>query len=100
MTTKLNNYKTRFIPFNKDISNPIVEKDYKSSFFWREILKTDSVLDILENFAHISKEEEIFFDKNTNNIATKINEKAIFPRYHQLDLVRKIKKKSNRIWGW
>ena len=92
MTTKLNNYKTRFIPFNKDIINPIVEKNYKSSFFWKEILKTDSVLDILENFAHISKEEEVYYDKSTNNITTKINEKVIFPRYHQLDLIRKIKK--------
>ncbi len=91
LTTKLNGYKTRFIPFNKAINNPSVEKDYKSSFFWKEILKPESVLDILENFTHVSYEEEVFYDKTTKEISNKINEKIIFPRYHQLDLIRKIK---------
>jgi len=91
MTTKLNGYKTRFIPYNKGIINPDIDKDYKSSFFWREILNTDSILEILESFAHLTEENKIYFDEKANKISTRINEKIIFPRYHQLDLIRKIK---------
>lgn len=80
MTTRLNRQDTTFIPFNKGYNkgagNPPIEGDYRTSYLWREILKKDSLLDILHRFVQVTKEEKS--DK----------EKLIFPRYHQLDVVR------------
>ena len=92
MTTKLDGLKTEFIPYNKDVENTIISDDYKSSYFWKEILTKDSILEIIENFAHVAEENDIYFDINQNKISTKVIEKLIFPRYHQLDLIRNLKK--------
>jgi len=80
MTTKLNRKDTTFIPFNrgmdKGAGNPPVKDDYRTSYLWREILKKESLLDILHRFVQVTKDQKT--DK----------EKLIFPRYHQLDVVR------------
>ena len=61
MTTNLKGGKTRFFPYNKDIENPPVENDYRSSYLWKEVLNSNSLLDIIENFAHVSNEKEYYF---------------------------------------
>ena len=80
MTTKLNRQETVFIPFNKGFNNgagnPPVEGDYRTSYLWREILQRDNLLDILHRFIQITKDGKSG------------KEKLIFPRYHQLDVVR------------
>lgn len=80
MTTKLNRQDTVFIPFNKGVDkgagNPPVEGDYRTSYLWHDILKKDSLLDILHRFVQVTKDEKSG------------KEKLIFPRYHQLDGVR------------
>lgn len=80
MTTKLNRQDTTFIPFNKGFNkgagNPPVEGDYRTSYLWHEILQKDSLLDILHRFVQVSKDEK------------SSKEKLIFPRYHQLNVVR------------
>ena len=91
MTTKLNESKTRFFPYNKHIENPPVEKDYRSSYLWKEILTPNSLLDIIENFAHISNEKEYFYNEEKEKIDIKKFDVQIFPRYHQLELIRKLK---------
>ena len=82
MTTKLKRQDTEFIPFNrgfnKGAGNPPVEGDYRTSYLWHNILKKDSLLDILHRFIQISKDEKTG------------EEKLIFPRYHQLDVVRSL----------
>ena len=55
MTTRLSGLKTFFLPYNRDLENPEVESGYRTKYLWEEILTPDSVLDILENFVHISK---------------------------------------------
>ena len=50
MTTNLKGGKTRFFPYNKDIENPPVENDYRSSYLWKEVLNPKSLLDIIENY--------------------------------------------------
>ena len=42
MTTNLKGGKTRFFPYNKDIENPPVDKDYRSSYLWKEVLNPNS----------------------------------------------------------
>jgi type I restriction enzyme R subunit len=82
MTTWLKRLDTVFLPFNKGhdkgAGNPPVTDDYRTSYLWKEVLQRDSILDILHRFVQITKDEKSG------------KEKLIFPRYHQLDAVRKI----------
>jgi len=91
MTTRLNGSKTRFLPYNKNIENPIVEDDYRSEYLWNDILTPNSLLDIIENFTLVSVEtDKEWSDKHKRVIETK-DEILIFPRYHQLDVIRKLR---------
>ena len=84
MTTKLNGAKTFFLPFNQGSNGPgndggagnpsRDDGDYVTAYLWREVLQKDSLLDILQKF--------ISFDAK--------GKKVIFPRYHQMDAVRKL----------
>ncbi|WP_461207610.1 type I restriction endonuclease subunit R [Clostridium sp. DL1XJH146] len=89
MTTKLNGEKTRFLPFNKgnneSAGNPIVDGKLRTHYIWEEVLAKDSLLEILHKFTYIQKKEE-----KLDNGVTKIKETLIFPRYHQLDVVREV----------
>lgn len=78
MTTKLENGNTRFLPFNRDTKNPVIENKFASSYLWEDILQADSLLEMLNNY--IFYEE----DDKTKEVTT------IFPRYHQRDSVRKL----------
>ena len=83
MTTRLDKLDTKFIPFNRghvdgSAGNPPVKGDYCTSYLWKEVLRRDSLLDILQRFVQLQKEK-----KNGH-------ERIIFPRYHQLDVVRKL----------
>jgi type I restriction enzyme, R subunit len=91
MTTRLMGSKTRFLPYNKDIENPINPRGMKTSYLWEEILTPTSLLDILENFTHISVETEKNFDTKLGKVVEKKKELLIFPRYHQLDVIRKLR---------
>ena len=93
MTTRLNGAKTRFFPYNKSIENPPVENEYRSSYLWKEILNTNSLLDIIENFAHVSNEKEYYYNETQQKIDVKKFDVQIFPRYHQLELIRNLKDK-------
>ncbi len=81
MTTKLAGKATRFLPFNRDTKNPVIKDKYASSYLWENILQAESLLNILQNFIMHSKDDKgkILHDQP-----------IIFPRYHQLDVVRKL----------
>lgn len=82
MTTKLANGKTRFLPFNRELNNPPIEGNYASSYLWEEVLRADSLLDLLQHYLHW---EEIKDEKGRVR-----DRRLIFPRYHQLDAVRRL----------
>lgn len=86
MCTHLKNQASWFLPFNKGYNdgagNPPNPNGVKTDYLWKEILKKDSLTDIIENYAQIIEEE--------NKKTKKKTKKQIFPRYHQLDSVRKI----------
>jgi len=88
MTTRLNGRSTYFLPFNKGndnaAGNPVNPDGYKTAYLWEEVLQRDSFLDILARFIHLQIEERKLDGK------TITTEKMIFPRYHQLDSVRKL----------
>ena len=89
MTTQLKGLATRFLPFNKghknSSGNPVVEGKYKTHYLWEDVWSKDSVLDLVSNFIHLQVEEKE--DKNGKNIKAEV---MLFPRYHQLDTVRRI----------
>ncbi|MFO0737562.1 MAG: type I restriction endonuclease [Labilithrix sp.] len=88
MTTKLAGADTVFLPFNRGNSggagNPEHPSGYRTGYLWQEIWQRDSFLDILGRFLHLSVEEK----KVQGKTVTK--ESIVFPRYHQLDVVRKL----------
>lgn len=89
MTTKIAGEKTKFLPFNKGCDggkgNPENPDGLKTDYLWNEVLQKDSLLDIVQKFVFLKKEEHKD-DKGKKHI----KETLIFPRYHQLDAVRKL----------
>lgn len=87
MTTKLNGEETTFLPFNREAVNPPIEGEYPTAYMWQSILQADSILDLLENF--IKRYEECYEDKVTKEQKKRIV--VIFPRFHQLRAVRRLR---------
>lgn len=93
MSTKLAGENTHFLPFNKGnhhgAGNPPGKPgEYRTSYFWLEVLQTDSLLDIIARFLHLEIKEIKITTPTGFNPQKK--ETLIFPRYHQLDVVRKL----------
>ena len=97
MTTKLDGENTFFLPFNQGsggagniggAGNPENLNGYATSYLWENVLNKDSLMDILHKFIQKTTEEEVIF-KNGEEVK-KTKTKIIFPRYHQLDVVRKL----------
>ena len=98
MATRLRNAATYFLPFNRGsepgavqcgAGNPQHSSGYRSGYFWEEVLQRDSFLDILGHFMFIEKKEEKV-DDGKGGQRRIVKEAMIFPRYHQLDAVRKL----------
>lgn len=98
MATRLAGEKTHFLPFNRGshpgqiicgAGNPAHPSGYRTGYFWEEVLGFESFLDILGHFMFLEKKEEKVEDgRGGHRVVTK--ETMIFPRYHQLDSVRKL----------
>lgn len=99
MTTRLKGDATYFLPFNQGSNGPGVdggagnrrreEETYPTAYLWKGVLQKDSLLDILQKFVSFQIEEVEEDDENGKTHKTK-KEKIIFPRYHQLDVVREL----------
>lgn len=94
MTTQLDKEKTFFLPFNmgkgegvnSGAGNPIFEDKYSVSYMWEDILTKDTLIELITKFIFIESKEV----KDQVTGRTKTKERIIFPRYHQLDVIRKI----------
>jgi len=84
--THLKDKASWFLPFNKGYNdsagNPPNPRGIKTDYLWREILTPERLTDIIENYAQIVGEK----DERTG----RKREVQIFPRFHQLDVVRKL----------
>ncbi|MBK1723884.1 type I restriction endonuclease subunit R [Thiocystis violacea] len=92
MTTRLQGKDTHFLPFNRGqdhrAGNPPVEGNWKTHYLWDEVLRADSLLEILQRFMHLElKDKKITTNKGVRTVR---KETMIFPRYHQLDAVRRL----------
>jgi type I restriction enzyme, R subunit len=86
MCTHLKGKDSWFLPFNKGwndgAGNPPNPNGLKTDYLWKQILTKSGLTDILENYAQIVEEKD---ERGRKKRPTQI-----FPRYHQLDVVRKL----------
>lgn len=98
MTTKIDGKDTFFLPFNQGSGgagnnggkgNPVNPNGYPTAYLWEKVFQKDSMMDIVQKFIHLQVKEE---KKLLANGAEQVTKKKtlIFPRYHQLDVVRKM----------
>ena len=88
MTTRLAGAKTFFLPFNKGCNggsgNPVNPNGFKTAYLWEEVLAQDSLINLLGHFVRLGCD-----DPDIKN--PKLNDKTLyFPRYHQMNVVRKL----------
>ena len=84
MTTKLNGGNTFFLPFNLGNNfgkgNPVNPFGHRTSYLWERIFTRESIANIIQHFVRFDGKETDPLNKKT----------LYFPRYHQLDVVRKL----------
>lgn len=84
MTTKLAGKGTFFLPFNKGYNlgqgNPPNPHGHKSAYLWHEVFTKKSLANIIQHFVRLDGKKTDPLNKRT----------LFFPRYHQLDVVRKL----------
>ncbi|MDX9906488.1 MAG: DEAD/DEAH box helicase family protein [Bacteroidales bacterium] len=88
MTTRLEGPGTRFLPFNKETENPVNPEGHKTAYLWEEILKPNNLMLLLQNYLHVQKVTEKYYEPQTKTVKEKEWEVLVFPRYHQLDVVK------------
>ena len=89
MTTKLAGKSTYFLPFNKGLQNYNPD-GFATAYLWEDILRKDSVLDLVQNFINLQEDVDKSYDAKTKKLVEKKSTKLLFPRFHQLKAVRKI----------
>jgi type I restriction enzyme R subunit len=84
--TQLKSKGSWFLPFNRGwddaAGNPPNPEGLKTDYLWKRILTHQGLTDILENYAQVVETK----DEKTG----KKKKVQIWPRYHQLDVVRKL----------
>lgn len=84
MTTKLAGQRTFFLPFNKGhnhgAGNPPNPGGHKSAYLWEEVFSRASIANIIQHFVRLDGTSKTPLNKRT----------LFFPRYQQLDVVRKL----------
>lgn len=90
MTTKLNGKDTFFLPFNQGnnfgAGNPINPNGHKTAYLWDEIFSKTSLINIIAQFVRIDGDSKTPLPKRD----------LYFPRYHQLDVVRRLVEHSSQ----
>ena len=84
--THLKGKESWFLPFNRgwndgagNLPNP---NGLKTDYLWKQVLTRDGLTDIIENYAQIVEKKD---DKTGRK-----RREQIWPRYHQLDVVRRL----------
>lgn len=84
MTTKLSGASTFFLPFNKGYhegaGNPPNPNGHKTTYLWKDVFSKSSLANIIQHFVRLDGESKDSLQQRT----------LYFPRYHQLDVVRRL----------
>jgi type I restriction enzyme R subunit len=89
MCTELKGKSTYFLPFNKALVNHD-DNDYAVSYLWKDVLRRDSLLDLIQNYINLQINKEKYFDKQTKTLKEKQKSVLIFPRFHQRRAVQNL----------
>jgi type I restriction enzyme, R subunit len=85
MCSELKGQASWFLPFNKGwndgAGNPPNPNGIATDYLWKEVLTPASLTNIIENYAQVVEETDP---------KGRTKRKQVFPRYHQLDVVRKL----------
>lgn len=92
MTTQLQRDKTRFFPYNKGTENPVNRKGHKTAYLWEDTLQPDNLITLVYNFIHEQEVIEKVYDDTIETLKDEKHNVLIFPRYHQLDVIRQLEK--------
>jgi len=86
MAARLEGKDTVFLPFNRGFNfgkgNPPNPDGHKTAYLWRDILARKSLANIVEHFAKLTADPDRKTGQSKRNL--------VFPRYHQLDVVRRL----------
>ena len=95
MTTRLANGKTRFLPFNRGrgggTGNPEIEGDFRVAYLYADqpegqaVFSREVLLDIIGRFVHLER-----LEVSASSGSSEMRETLIFPRFQQLDAVRRL----------
>jgi type I restriction enzyme R subunit len=84
MTTRLAGRDTVFLPFNQGCNsgagNPVNPRGHKTAYLWEQVFRKDSIANIIQHFVRLDGSARDPLRKRT----------LFFPRYHQLDVVRRL----------
>ncbi len=84
--TMLDGSKSWFLPFNRGYKggagNPPNPEGLKTDYLWRQTLSRDSLTEIIEHYAALLSTKDPRTGRKSST--------QIFPRYHQLEVVRKL----------
>lgn len=87
MTTKLDGKNTYFLPFNKGNKhgkgNPEIPEGtigHRTQYLWEDVFTKESLANIIQHFVRLDGKKKDPLNSRT----------LFFPRYHQMDVVRKI----------
>lgn len=97
MCTHIKGENSYFLPFNKGnnngAGNPTNKSGIKTDYLWKDILTKECLTNIITNFVQLIEEEneKILPDGRIKKEKVK---KLLFPRYHQLDVVKELLKSA------
>lgn len=89
MCTELKGKSTYFLPFNKALVNQD-DNDYATSYLWKDVLRKDSLLDLIQNYINLQINKEKYYDNQTKALKEKEKPVLIFPRFHQRRAVQNL----------
>lgn len=89
MCTELKGKSTYFLPFNKALVNED-ENGYAISYLWEDVLRKDSLMDLVQNYINVQVNKDKYYDGKTGALKEKEKQLLIFPRYHQRRAVRNL----------
>jgi type I restriction enzyme R subunit len=89
MCTELKGSSTFFLPFNKALVNSDAN-DYATSYLWKDVLRKDSLLDLIQNYVNLQVNKEKYYDTYTKALKEKEKSILIFPRFHQRRAVQNL----------
>ena len=74
----------------KGIENPVNPDGHKTAYLWEDILHPDNLIELINNFIHEQETTEKVYDHRIGAVRDEKRTVLVFPRYHQLDVIRQL----------